>query len=628
MKQPLHAGNFLSQLSTLLYAVVISVVAVPAIRAQDPVLTHRNDNSRTGQNLSETYLTPAVVNSTHFGQLFIQPLDGMAVAEPLYVPNLQINGATHNVVFVVTLHDGVYAFDADSNSGSNSAPLWYTSLIDPPNVTTVPIAEQGCVGHNFTEMGILGTPVIDPTSNTMYLVAKTKESGTYVFRLHALNIQTGKEALGGPIRIQASYTSNGDLVTFTEQHRMNRPALLLSNGVIYIEFGTMGCKSAGPSTGWMMAYSASNLQQLGVLDVGPTQSNTPGIWMGGEGASVDGNGDVYVVTGDGAFDYNVGGLDYGSSLLKVDIDSGDISLIDSFTPYNQDYLNENDLDLGSGALVLLPPQSGPYPNLGVLGGKGGVIYLINQDNLGGYNPAVDQVVQEVSFNPNELINLDGGATYWNENIYFGGVADGDIGVPVEMFSLSNGMLSTSPVAMTAKTYKFFSLFSISANGANNGILWGVEAQNTGSTLNAFNATNLASLFQSPQFDSTLHFVTPMITNGKVYVTTKNSMVVMGLFNQNLITGGNNQTGEAGTALKKPLSVRVTNAYTGAVMPGVTINFSDGGSGGTFGNPQPVTNSNGYAVTTYTLPAQTGVYKITASATGFTTAHFTEKATGN
>ena len=628
MKQQMRAGAFSSPLSALLIAVALAVVADPAGLAQSPVLTHRNDNSRTGQNLSETYLTPSVVNNTHFGQLFVQPLDGMSVAEPLYVPNLQINGTTHNVVFVVTLHDGVYAFDADSNAGNNSSPLWYTSLINPPGVTTVPIAEQGCIGHNFTEMGILGTPVIDAASNTMYLVAKTEENGSYVFRLHALDIQTGQETLGGPVRIQASYTSNGEVVTFTEQHRMNRPALLLSNGVIFIEFGTMGCKSAGPSTGWMMAYSASNLQQLGVLDVGPTQSNTPGIWMAGEGASVDSNGDVYVVTGDGAFDYDIGGLDYGSSLLKVDLDSGNFSLIDSFTPYNQDYLNQNDLDLGSGALVLLPPQPGPYPNLGVLGGKGGMIYLINQDSLGGYNPAADQVVQEVAFNPNELINLDGGATYWNQNIYFGGVEDGDIGVPVEMFSLNNGLLSTSPVAMTTKAYKFFSLFSISANGAQNGILWGVQAQNTGSTLNAFNATNLASLYTSPQFDSTLHFVTPMIANGRVYVTTKKSLVVMGLFNQNLGTGGNNQTGVAGTTLKKPLSVRVTNAYTGAVMPGVTINFSDGGSGGTFGNAQAVTNSNGYATTTYTLPALPGVYKINASATGFTTAHFTEKATSN
>lgn len=218
-------------------AVLWAVLSAPSV-AQVSVLTHHNDLSRTGQNLNETYLTPAVVNSAHFGPLFAQPLDGMAVAEPLYVPNLEINGAIHNVVFVVTMHDGVYAFDADNNMGSNSSPLWYTSLINPPAVTTVPAVDQGCPGHGFTEMGVLGTPVIDPTTNTIYLVAKTLESGNYVFRLHALNIQTGQESLDGPVVIEASYVSNGETVTFEPQHRMNRPALLLLNGVLYIEFGT------------------------------------------------------------------------------------------------------------------------------------------------------------------------------------------------------------------------------------------------------------------------------------------------------------------------------------------------------------------------------------------------------
>ncbi|HTW57383.1 MAG TPA: hypothetical protein VMD99_04610 [Terriglobales bacterium] len=609
--------------------VLLLVMLCAASSAQVSVLTHHNDLSRTGQNLSETYLTPSVVNVERFGQLFSQSLDGMAVAEPLYVPNLQINGATHNVVFIVTLHDGVYAFDADSNTGSNASPLWYTSLIDPPNVTTVPIGDQGCVGHNFTEMGILGTPVIDPTSETMYLVAKTLESGNYVFRLHALNILTGQEMFGGPVEIQASYTdSAGKVVTFTQQHRMNRPALLEYNGVIYIEFGTMGCKGAPPSTGWMMAYSASTLQQLAVLDVGPTQSATPGIWMAGAGPSVDSSGNIYLATGEGMFDYGVGGLDYGDTLMKVNLNSTGFNLVDYFTPYNQAYLSENDLDLGSGTLVLLPPQPGPYPNLGVIAGKEGTIYLINQASLGEYNPVADQVVQEVPFNPNEVINLDGQGIYWNQNLYFGGVGDGGVGIPVEMFSLSNGLLSTSPVATTAKSYAFFSLLSISANGENNGILWGVEQQKTGSTLVALNATNLEPLYESPQFNLTLHFDTPMIDNGKVYVTTQNSVVVMGLLNETLISGGNNQTSGVGTTLAKPLSVRILNPYSGAVMPGVTVNFSDGGSGGSFSDASPVTNSEGYAFTAYTLPGQAGVYKITATNAGFTTAHFTETATAS
>ena len=616
---------FLTALARGIATVVTSILFCSLCHAQVSVLTHHNDNSRTGENLSETYLTPALVNVNRFGMLFTQPLDGSAVAEPLYVPNLVINGTSHNVVFVVTLHDGVYAFDADNSAGSNSSPLWYTSLIHPPAVTTVPIADQGCVGHGFTEMGILGTPVIDPNTSTMYLVAKTLEQGKYVFRLHALNLQTGREGAGSPVVIQASYTSNGKVVTFTGQHRMNRPALLLSNGVLYVAFGTMGCKFFAPSTGWLMAYSASTLKQLGVLDAGPTQNGTPGFWMSGDGPAVDGNGNVYLVTGDGEFDYNVGGLDFGDTLLSVQHGVDGLHLVDYFTPYNQADLDQRDLDLGSSGLVILPPQSGPYPNLGVLAGKQGMIYLVNLGDLGGYNSAVDQVVQEVSVNPSDPPEVDGGATYWNQNIYFGGVGDGDIGIPIEMFSVTDGVLSTSPVATTTKNYTFFSLFSISAQGSENGILWGVQQKSTGATLNAFDATSLTPLYMSPQFDQTLHFITPMIANGRVYVTTKDGLAVMGLLSETLVAGGNNQTGEMGQTLTKPLSVRVVNPYSGAVMPGIAVNFSDGGKG-SFSNPSPVTNGQGYAFTTYTLPADDGIYRITATNAGLTKANFTETAT--
>jgi hypothetical protein len=630
MRPRLRPENFPAVLICAVPVFLFAILLSSASLAQVSVLTHHNDVSRTGQNLNETYLTPSNVDTEHFGQLFVQPLDGKAVAEPLYMQNLQINGVTHNVVFVVTTHDGVYAFDADSNAGGNASPLWYDSLINPPNVTTVPIVDQGCAAHGFTEMGILGTPVIDPTTSTMYLVAKTLESGSYVFRLHALNILTGQESFGGPVVIQGSYTtSNGEVVNFVQQHRMNRPALLESNGTIYIGFGTMGCKGAPPSTGWLMAYSASTLQQLAILDVGPTQSATPGLWMSGAGPAVDSNGDVYVATGEGMFDYNVGGLDYGDTLMKINLGSGGLTLLDYFTPYNQAYLNENDLDLGAGGVLLLPPQPGSYPNLAVVVGKDGTIFLINTNDLGEYNSVADQVVQEVPFDESDAVNLFAGPIYWNQNIYTGGVtAVGGKGVPVEMYSLSNGLLSTSPTAETAKSYSIYSLFSISANAENNGIVWGVQQESAGSTLNAFNATNMAALYQSPQFTKTMHFITPMIANGKVYVTTTDSLVVMGLFNENVIAGGNKQTAEAGATLPKPLTVKVTNAYTGAVMPGVTINFSDGGVGGTFSNPSPVTDSTGYAHTDYTVSTTPGTYKITATSSGFATATFTETASAS
>ena len=522
--------------------VLVFVALSVSSLAQVSVLTHHNDIARTGQNLSETRLTRAVVNTRQFGKLFTHPLDGMVVAQPLYVPNLHINGANHNVVFVATLHDGIYAFDADNKTGKNASPLWYTSFIDPPKVTTVSVSEQGCPNTGFTEVGIVGTPVIDPNTGTIYLVAKTLESGTYVHRLHALDITTGMEKFGGPVVIKASYKSDGEEVTFHDRHRMQRPALLLSDGAIYIAFGTSGCAQDPPSAAWMMAYSASNLKQLAVLDVGPTQKAIPGMWMAGDGPSMDSNGDVYVATGEGVFDYNVGGLNYGDTLLKLSLGDGAFSLVDYFTPYNQAYLYAKDLDLGSSGLVVLPDQKGQYPHLGIIAGKEGMIYLVNRDNLGQYNSISDQVVQEEPFDPNRKDEIDGGATYWNNLVYFGAV-----GQPVKAFSLISGALSSGPVVTTAAAYYTESLFSVSANGTKNGILWGVETQNGRHDLAAFNATNLNLLYSSTQnptrdaIDPTTHFVVPTIANGRVYVGTSDNLVVFGLLSKNTrdtTTGGN------------------------------------------------------------------------------------------
>lgn len=525
--------------------ILLSVgLSLPSL-AQVSVLTHHNDNARTGQNLRETSLTPAVVNTRQFGELFTHPLDGMVVAQPLYVPKLHINGANHNVVFVATLHDGIYAFDADNKTGHNASPLWHRSLIDPPKVTTVPFGEMGknCPDTGFTEVGIVGTPVIHPGTKTMYLVAKTLESGKYVHRLHALDITTGKEKLGGPVVIKASSESGGKEVTFQDQHRMQRPALLLSDDVLYIAFGTAGCDKDPPSTAWTMAYDANSLKQLAVLDVGPTQQAIPGMWMAGDGPSVDSSGDVYVATGEGLFDYNMGGLDYGDTLLKLSLADGSLSLVDYFTPYNQADLYANDLDLGSSGLVVLPDQSGPYPHLGIIAGKEGMIYLVNRDNLGQYNPMVDQVVQEEPFDPDKNVEIDGGATYWNNLVYFGGVRQ-----PVKAFSLIDGVLSSGPVATSAAEHFSMSLFSISANGAENGILWGVESQAGRHDLDAFDAITLELLYSSTQnptrdpMDLTTHFDMPTVANGKVYVGTSKNLVVFGLLPTAMVSGGNNQTG--------------------------------------------------------------------------------------
>lgn len=608
-------------------AVCVLSVPLPSV-AQVSVLTHHNDNARTGQNLSETTLTPAVVNTRQFGELFTHPLDGMVVAQPLYVPKLQINGASHNVVFVATLHDGVYAFDADHKTGHNASPLWYTSLIDPPRVTTVSVAEQGCPNTGFTEVGIVGTPVIDPGTDTMYLVAKTLESGKYVHRLHALDITTGQEKLGGPVVIRASYESRGKEITFQNRHRMQRPALLLSNDVIYIAFGTAGCAADPPSTAWTMAYDPSSLKQLAVLDVGPTRQAIPGMWMAGDGPSVDSSGDVYVATGEGLFDYNIGGLDYGDTLLKLSLGDGSFSLVDYFTPYNQADLYARDLDLGSSGLVILPDQPGQYPHLGIIAGKEGMIYLVNRDNLGQYNPVADQVVQEEPFDPDKKVEIDGGATYWNHLVYFGGV-----GQRVKAFSLIDGELSQGPVVTSAAAHYSNSILSISANGDKNGILWCVESQVGRHDLNAFNATTLKLLYSSTQnptrdpMDPTTHFDMPTIANGKVYVGTSKNLVVFGLLPKSMVSGGNNQTGQVGSELAQPLQVTALDSYGGNPIPGVTVHFSDGGKGGSFSNPNPVTNADGIAGTTYTLPKKAGTYE-SISATNprfFSPSNFTETA---
>jgi hypothetical protein len=611
-------------LKPAMYGFLVLLMCLASLAQIVPVLTQHNDNARTGQNLGETYLTLNNVNTAHFGELFTQSVDGFIVAEPLYVPNLQINGATHNVVFVVTLHDSVYAFDADNSTGSNSSPLWHTSFINPPSVTTVPIADQGCPANGYTEMGILGTPVIDPMTNIMYVVVKTLENGNYLFRLHALNILNGQEMLGGPVVIQGSYVSDGQPDTFAAQHRMQRPALLLLNGTVYIAFGNMGCKGYSPSTGWVFAYSATNLKQAAVLDVGPTRPYVPGIWMGGFGPAADGNGNVYLATGDGVFDYNIGGLDYGDTLLKLNLSGGVFGLVDYFTPFNQADLYANDLDLGSGGAVLLPTQTGKHPNEAIIAGKQGMIYLVDCDSMGEYDSTADQVVQELSFDPNAEIEILGGATYWNGLVYFAGQKS-----PVRAFSITNGLLSTSPFAATQSNYNFSNLFSISANSNQNGILWGVQQQNNASHLIAFNAMTLKTLYASTAprdaiYGST-YLTSPMVANGRVYVGTRINVTVMGLFGTIANIGGGAQTGPSGTKLPKALRVKVTDAYSGTVIPGVVINFSDGGSGGSFSTPSPVTNSQGIATTNYTLPSQAGTYAVTAASATFTAAHFNETA---
>ena len=316
-------------------AAVIAMAALPlsgSAEAQVNVVTYHNDNARTGVNANETVLTPSNVNKNNFGKLFTQGVDGIVVGQPLYLSNISIPGSseTHNVVYVATQHDSVYAFDADNNVGINAQPLWHVSFINPAaGITTVPGTVQGCTGVTaFTELGIVSTPVIDPNTGTLYVIAKTDENGTFVHRLHALDVATGQEKFNGPVKLKATFRTNtGSVATFKDLYQMNRPGLLLVNGTIYAGFGSNGCNYG--NQGWVLAYDALTLQQVGAFDTSPVKGLSS-IWQSGAGLTADSAGNIYAETGEGGFDADMGGQDFGSSVLKLTQTPNGLPLTDYF----------------------------------------------------------------------------------------------------------------------------------------------------------------------------------------------------------------------------------------------------------------------------------------------------------
>ena len=352
------------------------LLTLSPLMAQTSVVTWHYDNSRSSANSSETQLTPANVNSVSFGRLSVKPVDGLVVGNPLYLPNVNIPGVgIRNVVYVVTLHDSVYAFDADSTA---TTPLWMTSILSlsPAGATPTPTTVKGGRPTTaWTEVGIVSTPVIDAVGGTIYLVAETYESGAVRHRLHALDVTTGQEKLGGPVLISASYTYNGVTTQFRDLYQMNRPGLLLANGNIYIGWGSNCCNAY--SQGWVLSYNATTLQPEGAYNAEPGKT-LASIWQKGAGLSADANGFIYAETGEG---YYLAGSNLSTSVLKIAQIGNTLALADWFTPYNHSFLSTNDKDLDDGVLVL-PDQPGPYPHELIAVGKTGTIYVLNRDNLG------------------------------------------------------------------------------------------------------------------------------------------------------------------------------------------------------------------------------------------------------
>jgi hypothetical protein len=527
----------------------VSFVWLPVLPAYadgpTSVLTRSNNNSRTGANLNETILNTSNVNVSQFGKLFSRPVDGQIYAQPLYVPNVSIPGkGTHNVVYVATQHDSVYAFDVDDPSAST--PLWHVSL-----GASVPSSSFGPPGYADIqiEVGATSTPVIDPNTGTLYVVAVTQDSDAIRHRLHALDLQTGAEKFGGPVVISGSVSLTGgpgNDVVFDTHQQLQRPGLLLSNGVVYVAFGSYG--DATPYHGWIFGYDAANLQRVYIYNTTPHGSQGS-IWQSGQGLSADAAGNIYALVANGSFNANSGGSNYGDSFIKLNPSSavsGVLSVIDWFTPYDQAQMSADDMDLGSIGPLLIPGTSL------VLGGdKRGEFYLVNRNDMGYYNgpDGPDQIVQEFFAATGSLM---GSPVYWNSPsgplIYVWGANDA-----LKAYSFDGSQLQTTPVAVGTThlgSIEPGGILSLSANRsiAGSGIVWALHPtidashQTAPGVLRAYDASNVGvELWNSEQnaardrVGAFAKFCPPTIADGKVFVATfSNRLDVYGVFAPGII----------------------------------------------------------------------------------------------
>lgn len=530
------AGSVTSSSATL----TVGSGSTPPPSSSSDVTTYHNDNARTGQNLTETTLTQSNVNSQTFGLLRNLMVDGHVDAEPLYLSHLTVAGAPHNVVFIETENDSAYAFDSDTG-----AQLWHASLLGSGES---PSDDHGC-SQISPQIGVTSTPVIDRqagTNGTIFMVAMSKTNSTYIQRLHALDVTTGAELLGGPMTIQATYPSNGPnssagQLTFKPTQYAERAGLLLLNGAIYTSW-TSHCDSS-PYNGWIIGYSESNLSQIAVLNLTPN-GNEGSIWQSGGGLAADSQGNIYALMANGTFDPTLdsngfpSGGDYGNAFVKVSTGGGALKVVDYFNMFNTVNESNQDGDLGSGGIMLLPDvtSGSGTVSLAVGAGKDSNLYVVNRSNMGKFNPSSNSIYQELQGAlPNGVWAVP---AYFNGTVYYCSV-----GQNLYAFNIVNGMLSGNPV----KSSGFFLypglLPSVSANGSANGIVWAIENASDGSAvLHAWAANNVAQeLYNSNQaasgrdhYGADEKFITPMIADGKVFAATTNSVAVFGLL-QNSVT---------------------------------------------------------------------------------------------
>jgi hypothetical protein len=607
----------------LVAGALLSVLLVQPVRAaamSSSVTTFRNDNALTGQYPTETALNTSNVNQSQFGKRVSYPVDGQTYAQPLYMPNLTIGGQAHNVVFAATENDTVYAFDADQTSAV--APLWKTSLL-PAGATAVPSSFQPC-GDLQPIIGITSTPVIDPATNTMYVVAYSQENGGQVYRLHAIDVTTGLDR-SPPIVIQGSLPgtgagSVGGTITFDPHVERQRSALNLVNGKVYIAFASF-C-DIGNYHGWIFSYSynGSSFQQVNAYN-DTANGSDGGIWGANGAVAADSAGNIYTMTGNGTFNANTGGTDVGHSFVKL---NGALQRLDYFTPFNQGCLGDG--DVGAGGPLLLESA-----NVVIGAGKEGRPYVVSTTNMGQYTADpnlacgttevnrtdIDKVQQELP--PGTVGPTFSVAGFWNgptgQYVYLS-----SIGQPTRAFSWSNGKLSTTPTSVTANSFGFTGgdpVVSSNGTAAGTGIVWIIDSS---ATLRAYDAANLATeLYDSGQnrardgMSGYVKFSTAAVANGKVFVGTAANLAIFGLLSSTSTPTATGTPTPTSTPSGPPGAGSVQiNAGGPAVAPFMAdTNFTGGTTSNTTNAidtsaatnpaPQAVYQSNRFGTFNYTVP---------------------------
>ena len=546
------------------------------------VLTYHNDNLRDGANPREFALSATTVTPTTFGKLFSCAVDGAVYAQPLWMRGITIAAGVHNVIVVATQHDSVYVFDADAKP---CVMYWHANLLDTLHGGTVgerPVTWNDvgyCYGDIYPEIGVTGTPVIDATTNTIYVVSASESNaqnsgscigakGNFYHRLHALDVATGSEKYNAPVTIAASVPGTGDgsvngMVSFRSQLHHNRSGLAEAGGKIYVTFSAH--EDATPYHGWVIAYKATNVQQqMAVFNTTPNGVNGAdgGIWAGGGAPAVDNGGDVYVSTGNGVFDElpPPPNNDYGDSILRLHYINGstlnglNLSLVGYFTPYDQLALSQSDADLGSGGVVLFPNQAGTPKYLLTQVGKEGTVYLIDRNNMGQFSSGNNNQILQTFTGP--VHGMWGTPALWHNNLYVGGQHDT---VRQFVYNPTTVQFNATVASHSAGSYGYPGTTpSVSASTSNHGIVWAIDSSlygyaspNAGvncstlplaaacsgpAILHAYNATNLAQEYWNStqaannrdRAGNAVKFVPPTIANGKVYVGTRTEVDVYGL----------------------------------------------------------------------------------------------------